>query len=163
MGALRDFKQFFLTIDLGALVIDPAGINDRLERWLVGFNSHDGSSPLMFANTMTRVVCDNTLRLALRNAKSTVKVRHTAGALQFDMEEARRELDMWVEWAKSFTGMAEQMLASPVGGREIDRVLDGLFPIDDDATDRQRRYHAERITAIRSLYVSEKNSRGVGS
>jgi hypothetical protein len=34
-GVLQDGRRFFMTIDLGSLVIDPMGVNDRIARYLV--------------------------------------------------------------------------------------------------------------------------------
>ena len=35
-GVLRDGRRFFMTIDLGALIIDPLGVNDKIDRsWLM--------------------------------------------------------------------------------------------------------------------------------
>jgi phage/plasmid-like protein (TIGR03299 family) len=51
--------------------------DDTLERYILMANSHDGSSPLLIATTMVRVVCQNTLTAAIKDASTMFKVRHT--------------------------------------------------------------------------------------
>lgn len=45
VGVLRNGKRFFATIELGALVIDPKGVDDRIARYLVVSSGHDGVCP----------------------------------------------------------------------------------------------------------------------
>jgi len=50
-GILHGGREFFASLDLGSLVIDPRGINDKIERYLLVRNGHDGRTPITFANT----------------------------------------------------------------------------------------------------------------
>ena len=50
---------------------------DQVVPYLVIFNSHDGSSGVKVAMTPIRVVCQNTLNLALNTAKRSWTARHT--------------------------------------------------------------------------------------
>ena len=65
-GVLNDGKEFFATIDLGTLIIDPHGVNDTIGRFLVVHTSHDGTTPITYANTDIRAVCKNTIRFGLQ-------------------------------------------------------------------------------------------------
>lgn len=163
VGATHGGKRFFAAIDLGKLVIDPLGINDTIERWLLVYNSHDGKVPTTYANTPIRAVCNNTVRAGLSRAKATFKARHTRNALEFDMEEARKALNLSVQWAEEFKILAEQMLAIPVAAPQIDKVLKDVFPLDSSATDRVKRNHDEKMVKIRGIYQSEKNAAGFGN
>ena len=70
-GVLKDGREFFATIDLGTLVLDPMGVADRIQRFLVVHTSHDGTTPITYANTDIRAVCANTVRMGLKSARSS--------------------------------------------------------------------------------------------
>ena len=51
---------------------------DKIENYLVFANSHDGTSGVNILFTPIRVICQNTLNAAIRNAESFIRFRHTA-------------------------------------------------------------------------------------
>lgn len=165
VGVMRNGCRFFATIDLGPLVIDPIGINDTIDRYLVVHNGHDGKVPITYSNTDIRAVCKNTVTLAERKAKRTFKARHTRNSVDFMVEDAREVLNISVDWAKQFRVMAEEMLAIDFGTRinALDKVLDVAFPIKADASDTQRKNHDETVGVVRGLYLNDKNVGKVGT
>ena len=72
-GSLRDGKQIWLLAKLPEQKI--AG--DAVEPYLCFTNAHDGSSGVRVCMTPVRVVCNNTLNVALATAKHTWSMRHT--------------------------------------------------------------------------------------
>jgi phage/plasmid-like protein (TIGR03299 family) len=80
-GALGDGERVWLQVAVeGDIAIKGKGgkdSGDTLQRYILMANSHDGSSPLLIATTMVRVVCQNTLTAALQDASTMFKVRHT--------------------------------------------------------------------------------------
>lgn len=55
---------------------------DAIEPYLVFSNTHDGSGAIRVAMTPIRVVCQNTLNLALRGAQRSWSARHTRVCLK---------------------------------------------------------------------------------
>lgn len=55
LGVLRNGARFFATIELGGLIIDPAGVNDKIARYLVVSAGHDGVWPIRYARSEERV------------------------------------------------------------------------------------------------------------
>lgn len=165
VGVLRGGARFFSTIDLGPLVIDPAGAADKIERYLLVYNGHDGKVPITYANTDVRAVCQNTVTMGLSKASRTFKARHTRNSVDFLVEDAREVLNISVEWAEEFKKMAEQMMtiSVPESSASLDKVLNVAFPLKKDASDLQKRNHDEIITVVRSLYGNEKNVGKVGA
>lgn len=53
---------------------------DLVNNYLLVHTSHDGSVAIQASITPVRVVCQNTLNMALRGAKQTFKIRHTQKA-----------------------------------------------------------------------------------
>ena len=162
-GVLKDGREFFATIDLGTLILDPNGVSDEIGRYLVVATSHDGTSPITYSCTDIRAVCANTVRMGQELAKSTLTARHTVN-YERALDEANEVLNISTEWAKSFRANAEKMLAIPVpaGSHKIDRVLDGLWPDKDADTDRKKENRSETMSAVRGLYASRKNAGGYG-
>lgn len=163
VGVLREGREFFACLDLGSLIIDPNGVRDKIDRYLLVLNGHDGRTPITFANTPIRAVCKNTVTFGMRQAKSVFRAKHTRNADKA-VEAARDVLSISVEWAKEFTKMAEQLLHIPVpaGSRHFDKVFDTVFPDSTHATDRQQDHRDEVQMAVRGLYASKKNAAGFG-
>lgn len=163
VGVLDHGREFFATIDLGALVIDPLGVNDSIKRYLIVRNGHNGKVPITYANTDIRAVCKNTVRLGLRDASGIYKARHTPSS-DVSVEDARIVLGMSVEWSTNFKIMAERMLAInvPASSGRMDRVINKVFPAKTAETDRMRKNRDETIALVRGLYENERNAAGFG-
>ena len=85
------------------LVLDPNGANDKTNLYLVVFTSHDGSVAVQAAITPVRVRCQNTLNLAMRNAKQSFKIRHTA-TVEGKIASAREALGLSVAYFDELLG-----------------------------------------------------------
>ena len=85
MGTLEGCKKFFLSIDTGDsnLIVKnrATGIKENVLAYIDLINSHDGSLAQETYDSMTRIVCMNTLRWS-REAKGSIggKVYHTKNA-----------------------------------------------------------------------------------
>jgi phage/plasmid-like protein (TIGR03299 family) len=78
-GSLFNGKQIFL---LARCPQDMQIADDVVRPYLLLSTAHDGSKALEVKFTCTRVVCWNTLSVALADASTaTVRVKHTAGAI----------------------------------------------------------------------------------
>lgn len=162
-GVLNGGREFFSSIDLGALVLDPTGINDRIDRYLLVRNGHDGKTAITFANTSIRAVCKNTVLLGLSGARRVFTARHTRNADRA-IEEANKVLEISHDWAREFSRKAELLLSTPVslGSRTIDKTLDVVFPDSPSMTDRQRRNRDNVLALVRAIYTNNNNAGGYG-
>lgn len=163
LGVMFDGAQFFASIDLGTLVIDPAGVNDTIARYLMVKTSHDGSSPLVYANTDIRVVCNNTCRFGEQVAKSVFKARHTPNA-EARIDEAQKVLGFSTAWTEAFETQANELLAIeiPKLSKRVDIVLDAIYPEKDADTDRKKANRDEQVTKVRMAYGNSRNGERVG-
>jgi phage/plasmid-like protein (TIGR03299 family) len=162
-GVLHDGREFFASIDLGGLVIDPTGINDKIERYLLVRNGHDGKTPITFANTSIRAVCKNTVIAGMSSAKRVFTARHTRNA-DNAIEEAQSVLAISTAWAASFTLAAEKMLAIsvPSSSARLTKVIDTVFPEVSNETDRQRKNRETVVSMVRGVYENERNAGSYG-
>ena len=162
-GVLHDGRQFFACIDMGALIIDPVGINDKLERYLLVHTGHDGKIAITYANTAIRSVCNNTVTLGKRQAKSVFTAKHTRNA-KAAIDHAKEVLGLSTAWADSFKNTANQMLATPIiaGSRQFDGLLNVVLPPKSNETTKQRSNREETGAVIRRLFTSSRNAGGYG-
>ena len=163
LGVLRNGARFFATIELGATFIDPAGVNDKIARYLVVSTGHDGVWPIRYANTDIRAVCNNTVVLGLKAAQRVFTARHTRN-VDTVMEDARTVLHLSTEWGDKFKIEAERMLAvqAPIGSKRLDIVLSRVFPKQNDMTPRQSRNRDETLDSVLSIYKNSRNAGGYG-
>lgn len=104
---------------------------DNHQQWLLLCTSHDGSYSLMVQWVTVRVVCANTLSVALKDAKNQVKIRHTT-TWESKAEEARRVLCLTRNYfstvKETLVGMNKQLVTP---GVEIE-FAKFLFPAKDE-------------------------------
>ena len=107
------------------------GGQDKMHRYLLLSNSHDGSSAVSVRFTCVRVVCQNTLILSSRSgkSKSAVSIPHTRNLhdkLRFEQANKLKELSANVFGAAAglFNRMAERGMVQD----EVENYLQGLFP-----------------------------------
>lgn len=80
VGTLDGCKRFFVSAQLSA---DGAGFEvngERFNAYLNFITSHDGSLACQAYDSNTRIVCNNTLRASMGDARHRVSIRHTSGA-----------------------------------------------------------------------------------
>lgn len=162
-GVLNGGREFFSSLDLGSLVIDPNGVGDKIDRYLLVRNGHDGKTAITYANTSIRAVCKNTVVMGLGQASRVFTARHTRNA-DSAIEDAQAVLNISTEWASNFKVMAEKMLSIPVpaSSPQLDKVINSVFPEKAGETERQRKNREEVHLAVRGLYVNKKNAGGYG-
>lgn len=162
-GVLHEGKEFFASLDLGTLVIDPTGVNDKIEKYLLVRNGHDGKTPITFANTSVRAVCKNTVIAGLRASERVFTARHTRN-VENAIERAQEVLEFTTEWSKQFTVIAEKMLATPIPKSSVKlmKLLDVVFPEETQTTDRQQKNRENVLSLVRAIYDNENNAKGYG-
>lgn len=92
-GALGYGERIFVTCRLGAdSYLD--GNKDAVRNYVVFSNSHDGSGSVMAFFTPVRIICQNTLNVAIAQCKNKVTFKHTSKVntrLDWEIEENRRK------------------------------------------------------------------------
>ena len=143
-GSLNGGKKIWLLAKLPETEI--AG--DKTEPYLCFSNTHDGSGAVRVCMTPIRVVCNNTLNLALDSAKRAWSVRHT-GSLQSKMHEARACLRMANRYMGALAEKADRMANTAITRDHLNRILDELLPVDEHTTEREK----QNIKKLRDEYM----------
>jgi phage/plasmid-like protein (TIGR03299 family) len=102
--------------------------DDVIERYLLLFNSHDGSSALRCLWSPIRVVCANTVSAALRQGEGTgITIRHT-GEITRKVEEAQRVLGLASKFFKAFGEGADLLAGHTPTKAQLDTYFATLYP-----------------------------------
>lgn len=117
---------------------------DDTEIYMCFSNSHDGSGAIRVCMTPIRVVCNNTLNLALRSAKRSWSVRHT-GSIERKLHEARMCLEMGEEYMYHLDAYAQELANTTVTDEEIRRILTELFPLDEAKASKRERENVRKL------------------
>lgn len=124
-------NKFFAYIRVPDLVIDPSGIADTIERGLFCGTSFDGSMANVIGESAVRVVCDNTLKMALGKAGRLIKIKHTVNAEE-RIRKAAEALGYVGAVDKALAAKAEAMLAVKDGEKALEFAMDRIWPVDGD-------------------------------
>ena len=131
-GSLAGGRKVWLLAQLPEREI----VGDKTETYLCFSNTHDGSGAIRVCMTPVRVVCQNTLNLALRTAKRSWSVRHT-GNIEGKLHEAQMCLEMAGAYMDNLEQEALRLADKKIRDEEIYKILDELFPLPSDASKRE--------------------------
>ncbi len=140
-GSLQDGKKIWILAKLPDKYIIEG---EQIDPYLVFSSSHDGSGSIKVAMTPVRVVCQNTLNLALGTAKRVWATVHV-GDLAAKMDEAHNTL-LLAEKYMGRLGMEFSRLSKiKLSDQKVMEYIDLLLPMDEQPTD----IHRKNITRIR--------------
>jgi phage/plasmid-like protein (TIGR03299 family) len=100
--------------------------DDRIVPYMLLATSHDGSLSLTVFPTAVRVVCANTLGMALSGSKSAIRIRHTANAEQ-RMKLAEKTLAQADKQFADFLSASKTLARKQISAATVDLVLDTVF------------------------------------
>jgi len=109
------------------IVLDPSGANDTTNLYLVVYTSHDGSVAVQSAITPVRVMCQNTLNLAMRKAKQSFKIRHTQ-TVDGKIAAAREALGLTFAYADEFEKEAQELFKIEVSNAKFSEIINKMYP-----------------------------------
>jgi phage/plasmid-like protein (TIGR03299 family) len=111
---------------------------DEITPYLVFMNSHDGTGAIKAAMTPVRVVCQNTLNLALSTAKRSWSTNHV-GDIKGKMDDARNTLLYASAYMSELGKAIDALNRQKLSDRKVYEYIDALFPLIDNATDQQKK------------------------
>ena len=134
---------------------------DEITPYLVFMNSHDGTGAIKAAMTPVRVVCQNTLNLALDTARRTWSTNHT-GDIGGKLEEARHTLlyaDLYMgELGKTIDRLNQVKLSD----QRVYEYIDALFPLMDNPTEQQKKNMMRMKEDLKTRYFEAPDLKHVG-
>ena len=111
---------------------------ERISPYLLFSNTHDGSGAIKVALTPIRVVCQNTLNLALANAKRSWSMIHT-GDIKEKMQEAKDTLFLAENYMDELGKEFEALRMKKLTDKQVMEYIEILLPVEDGSTPQQEK------------------------
>lgn len=130
-GSLFNGKRTFMLVRLPETDL----VGDAVENYLFVTNSHDASTGLLAGITSVRVVCNNTLQLAINGAQRTWNLRHTE-SIKGKQAEAEQALGLALNYSERAKEDALQMAAKKVREEAFFRELFKKMDLTEKSTEK---------------------------
>ena len=162
-GSIKGGRQVFGSIALAdSITLDPNGRADKIDNYLLINTSHDGSVAIQASITPVRVVCANTLNLALtsfkgKNAsKQSFKIRHTSTA-EGKIAVAREALGLAHKYLDEFSVMANAMIEKEITKAQFDEIVLLAYPAPEKDAKGSFKKHDSKVDLLNAIYVGQFN------
>lgn len=149
-GSLKDGKTIWL---LAKMPDEIEILGDKIDPYLVFTNTHDGSGAVRVTMTPVRVVCNNTLNMALKGAKRVWSARHT-GSITNKLDDAIETLKFARKYLDKTKETFEELHKVKLNDISLYRSIQNIVPIDEDLTDRQK----ENLKLLRDDIILRYNN-----
>ena len=158
-GSLAEGKKVWLLARLPREYIIGG---ERISPYLVFSNTHDGSGAVRVAVTPIRVVCNNTLNLALDTAKRSWSMVHT-GDIKGKIQEAKDTLFMAEEYMDNLGREFERLRKVQMTDEQVKEYIELLLPLEKNATLTQLRNIKKLREDMASRYFDAPDLQNVGN
>lgn len=113
-------------------VLDPSGVADKVKTYALVYTSHDGSTGLGYGLTPVRVVCQNTLNIALGKMSQGGKIRHTKSASE-RMHAAAEMFRHANAYFDAFDVQAQELFTKPVSDKQYSNLVKKVMGPEPEA------------------------------
>jgi phage/plasmid-like protein (TIGR03299 family) len=151
-------------------ILDPNGVADKVKTYLLINTSHDGSIAIQASITPVRVVCANTLNLALqginrkknKGLKQSFKIRHTSTA-SGKVQIARETLGLANAYMDEFDIMAKAMIEKEVTAIDFNKIILAAYAKPEKDTKGAITKWTNKVDTINDIYTGEFNGMIAGN
>ena len=151
-GALNRGRTIWL---LGRLEDQVRILGDDVKTYVLFINAHDGSAAVRILTTPVRVVCQNTLNMALNNYDRSWSAVHT-GDMTSKLNEARRTLGMVRKYVKGVGDMVDRLANIFINPEAMDEMINNVLPIEENPSiARERNIEAARDDVFNRTLASD--------
>ena len=169
-GSIKGGRQVFGSLALEReTVLDPNGVSDKVNTYLLVNTSHDGSIAIQASVTPVRVVCANTLNLALgsgvgrnRGIKQSYKIRHTQTA-QGKIQAAREALGLANVYMDEFDKLAHEMIQQTITQDKFIEIVKMAYPMPEADKKGALSKWSNKIDLIEDIYTGPYNNTIAGT
>ena len=157
-GSLRKGKKVWILARLPKLY---RLAEDRVMPYLVFSNSHDGSGSIKVAMTPVRVVCNNTLNLAISSAERIWCAAHT-GDMGSKLEDAQKTLFMAEDYMNELSKEMDRLSTKRISDAAVQEYIRLILPVPDDATEITESNILKLRKDVENRYLNAPDLRDVG-
>lgn len=123
-------------------------LGDTTANYIFFDNSHDGTKQLRMGLTSVRVVCNNTLQLALSTAPRLWTMRH-CGSIDEKKFEIANALMLTTKYLHERDTLAETMALTKINFEDF---VAKLYPVKDNATERAKSMAESKRQLVTDIY-----------
>lgn len=134
---------------------------DEIAPYLVVMNSHDGSSGIKVAMTPIRVVCQNTLNLALNSAKRIWTTKHTENVMS-RVHEARETLLLAEAYMGELGRGIDELSRIKLSDRKAMELMHEFFPVTEEMNGMQKKNNLRLLEDLKQRYWDAPDLSNVG-
>lgn len=125
-GALGKGEIVFVTAKLPSFIKPTNNKDDIIEKYILFTTTHDGSGSVRAMFTPIRVVCNNTLNMALANNTGRISFKHTKN-VKDKISRAREVMGLYIDYDRKLTSDLARMAEKTVNKKEIETILANTF------------------------------------
>ena len=145
-GVLREGRKFWALARTGQSAMLRG--RDRVDGYLLLATACDGTLATTAQFTSVRVVCNNTLAIALGNSSGAIKVPHRS---QFDASLVKRQLGITVSSWDSFVTRMKALAGRPVDPDSVEDLLRRVLTYPG-ANGKPAIVNEQALRSVRALY-----------
>lgn len=157
-GSLQDGKRTWILAKLPQKYIISG---DEITPYMVFMNSHDGTGAIKVAMTPIRVVCQNTLNLAMSQAKRCWATNHV-GDISGKMDDARRSLLFANQYMGELGKGIDKLQQIKISDKQVMEYIDTMFPIGEQVTAVQKKNIMKLRDSMQKCYFDAPDLQDVG-
>lgn len=151
-GSLASGKRVWML----ARLEDRQITDEKISPYLVFTNNHDGTGAVKVAITPVRVVCQNTLNLALQTAERSWSAAHM-GNIEDKLNEAKKTLLNAESYLECLEEEFGELKMQKLTDDQVVQYIKELIPMDEKASDRIKSNTKEMWVDIMDRYLYTPN------
>lgn len=153
-GVLGNGYKTFVTAKMPNY-IRIANTDDITEIYVVLTNTHDGSGAVICGITPVRIVCANTLRMALKGMTNKISIRHTKSA-EKNLAQAHELLAITNKYTEEMNQAVNALSLKKVSDAQVKDLIAGLFPSTSETSTRIDNIRQEVLSSYYTGIGQEK-------
>ena len=121
-------------------------------------NGFTGKIKITAAICPLRMICQNQFNFAFKNTQNSTTIRHVRNAHD-KLEEAREVLKTAADYMQELNAMAEQYVRIKLGAKDLDKLLDRMFPLVDPESMNSFKRHQLEVSRekFKAAYLADDN------
>lgn len=143
-------------------VLDPNGVSDKVNTYLLVHTSHDGSLSVQASVTPVRVVCQNTLNMALRGVKQSYKVRHTQ-TVDGKVQAAREALGLANQFMDKFDQEMAELITREITEAKFLEIVSAVYPKPEENSKGAFTKWENKVALLQDIYNGPTNNMIAGT
>ncbi len=157
-GSLQSGRRVWM---LAKLPNEYIILGEQISPYLVFSNTHDGSGAVKVAMTPVRVVCSNTLNLALHTTKRCWSAKHTTN-IAGKLDKARETLLFAKTYMTALGAEFEELSRIQMPDRKVMEAVKELLSMKDDMTIQQKKNVRNLQEDLKRRYFDAPDLQEVG-